>query len=46
MTGSTAARRLNLALDLRRDAALLAGGVDLELVSRAGRCGRDSRHRR
>src|SRR2546421_9782818 len=29
-----------LALDLRRDAALLAGGVDLETCDRAGRCGR------
>ena len=32
MTGSMAARRLNFALDLRRDAALLAARVDLELV--------------
>ena len=32
MTGSTAARRLHLALDRRGHAALLAWGVDLELV--------------
>ena len=34
------------ALDLRREAALLAGDVDLHFVVRARRCGHDSRGRR